>query len=98
MELLRDRVNLETFRPGIDQNEVGPKIQRHCECFGAITFPPDDVLPARRQRRTDECGQARFTVDEEDAFWFGHVLDESPGWPKQPICQGPSFAGWAAYA
>lgn len=91
VELLRDRVDLEMFRFGIDQDQVGPKIQRCYECFRTITFPPDDVLAARRQRRTDECGQARFMVDEEDAFWFAHVVDESPGWQKQPICQGPAL-------
>jgi exodeoxyribonuclease VII small subunit len=30
-------------------------------------------------------------VDEEDAFWFAHVVDESPGLQKQPICQRPAL-------
>ena len=91
VELLRDRVDLETFRLGIDQNEVGPKIQRRGECFRAIIFPSKNVLPARCQRRTDERGQARFVVDEEDAFWFGHVADEICGTAKAADMPGPAL-------
>lgn len=78
MNPLRDRVDLQVLRLGVEQDQVGLEMQRGVERTRAVTFLPDQVLPAGFQGRADHRRQMRLVIDQQDAFGRAHVANEFP--------------------
>ena len=78
MNPLRDDVDLHVLRLGVEQDQVGLEMKGGVERSWAITFLPDQVLPAGLQGRADYRRQMRLVIDQQDAFGRAHATNEFP--------------------
>ena len=63
VDLLCDLIDFEVLRFGVDQDQVGLKMNRGLKRFPAIALLVNEILPGRPQRRADYRRQARLVID-----------------------------------